>query len=79
MPGQPINVKAFFFYAANDGDEVRVIDGLNKRQVWKATIDDVTYGHTDKLTFGGNIGCSFTNGLYIRSITAGAALYIYRA
>jgi len=79
VPGQPINVKAFFFYAANDGDEVRVVDGLNKRQVWKATIDDVTYGHTDKLTFGGNIGCSFTNGLYIRSITAGAALYIYRA
>jgi len=79
VPGQPINVKAFFFYAKSDGDEVRVVDGLNKRQVWKATIDDVTYGHTDKLTFGGNIGCSFTNGLYIRSITAGAALYIYRA
>ena len=79
MPGQPINVKAFFFFADSDGDDVRVVDGLNKRQVWKTKIDDVTYGHTDKLTFGGNIGCTFANGLYIRSISAGAALYIYTA
>ena len=79
IPGHPLNVKAFFFFANSDGDEVRVVDRLNKRQVWKTKIDDVTYGHTDSLSFGGTIGCSFTNGLYIRSITEGAVLYIYRA
>ena len=80
VPGQPINVKAFFFFADSDGDEVRVVDGLNKRQVWKTKIDDVSVtGHTDSLTFGGNIGCTFANGLYIRSISSGAALYIYTA
>ena len=79
VPGQPINVKAMFFFADSDEDEVRVVDALNKRDVWKTKIDDVTYGHSDKLVFGGNIGCTFANGLYIRSISDGAVLYIYKA